>query len=437
VVGLAFAALAVQQINILGFQRGTDEILGLNLGLDLAGGVHLVYEAEGQPTPDQMEGLITNLARRINRLGVTEPSIQQLGENRVVIQVPGVEDVEAVRQLVGQTAVLEIVERICQTAACEAPGDFEDRPTGLTGEDMARAFPGQDQATGRPILLFELTPGASQRFALITQRIYATNTTPAPNQLAFILDGETLVSAGVRSPILAGSGQIDGRFTFEDVRQLAIQIESGRLPVPITEMSSSVVAPTLGARSMENAMLAGMVGLLLVMFYMMVYYRASGVVASIALIFYTAIVLATFKMVPVTLTLAGLAGFILSLGMAVDANILIFERMKEEIRTGRTLAFSMQIGFNRAWTAIRDGNVSTLIIAGILFFWGDRAANYAVTGFAVALAIGVLASMFTAIVISRNLLLILAATPLRRLPLFSPEGSPKRVAPAGAAERGI
>ncbi|MEX2599158.1 MAG: protein translocase subunit SecD [Dehalococcoidia bacterium] len=431
VVGLAFAALVPSHIDVLGFERGSDEILGLQLGLDLAGGAHLVYEAGDetlQPTEDQMEGLINIISRRVNQLGVTEPSVQQLGDNRIVVQLPGVEDTDRAEEVIGRTARLEIIERRCLNAACT---EFEDLETGLTGDDMARAYPGQDQATGEPILLFDLTPAAAQDFARITQRINASG-----DQLAFVLDGEDLVSAGVEGAILAGSGVISGEFSFEDVRDLAIQVESGRLPIDTNLVSSSVVAATLGSLSLENALFAGVVGLLLVMFFMIVYYRAAGLTAAFALVFYTAIVLATFKLIPVTLTLAGLAGFVLSLGMAVDANILIFERVKEELRTGRTLPFSLQMGFNRAWPAIRDGNISTLIIAAILYSFGSGAANYAVTGFAVTLAIGVAVSMFTAIVISRNLLFIMAATPLRHLPVFSPEGKAKRPAPTIAAQRG-
>ena len=333
--------------------------------------------------------------------------------------------------------MLQIIERICDdafdTRACSdsVPGSFEDRETGLDGSDMARASASQNPTTSEPVLLFELNRDAASDFAILTQRLFTTR-----DQLAFVLDGEVLVSATVQSPILAGNGQITGNFTPEEVRRLAIQVESGRLPIPITELSSSVVAASLGAESLEDALVAGLVGLALVLFFMAAYYRASGVVAAVALVFYTAIVLSIFKLLPVTLTLAGLAGFIVSLGMAVDANILIFERMKEELRIGRTLPFAVQIGFNRAWTSIRDGNVSTLLIAGILFLFGTSTANSPVTGFAVSLMIGVLTSMFTAIFISRNLLGIVGATALARWPqLFTPEPKPAR-APAPAAASG-
>jgi preprotein translocase subunit SecD len=438
----SFTALAFQDLKIGSFERGSDEVLGLSLGLDLVGGIQLVYQAgdvDFIPTPSQMQGLVANITRRVNGLGVSEPNIQQLGDDRIMIQLPGLEDEEAARKLIGQTAELEIIERICLSYPCgeDNPGSVNDLLTGLTGADMTGAFASTDSVTGQPILLFELNRGAAQQFAEITNRIFQTYvpSTGQGNRLTFVLDRDllcdapllpgcrTLVSAVVTSPILAGNGVISGSFTPEEVRDLAIQIEAGRLPVPITPLSSDFVAASLGADSLDQAIQAGLVGLLLVLFFMVAYYRISGLVAGFSLLFYMALVLAIFKLIPVTLTLAGLAAFILSLGMAVDANILIFERMKEEIRVGRSLQFATQIGFNRAWTSIRDGNVSTLLIAAVLFFFGSSGANSAVTGFAVALAIGVTTSMFTAIVVSKKSLAFAVGTPFKRWPrLFSPEG---------------
>ncbi len=438
-VGGSFAALAVKNIDLGGFERGSSDPLGLSLGLDLVGGIHLVYQAgeEGfEPTADQMSGLVDNITRRVNKLGVAEPSIQQMGSDRLVIQLPGLENEEQAKSLIGQTALLEIVRRVCTAYPCNdtAPENFTDHLTGLTGADMSSAFAGTSTVTSEPILLFELNRGAASQFADLTTDLFNTNIAGGtPDQLAFSMDGEVLVSAVVSSPILAGSGQINGNFNPEEVRQLAIQVESGRLPIEITELSSDFVAASLGADSLDQALEAGLIGLALVLLFIIAYYRLAGLVAAVALVFYTAMVLAIFKLLPVTLTLAGLAGFILSLGMAVDANILIFERMKEEIRIGRSLPFAVQIGFNRAWTSIRDGNVSTLIIAAILFFFGSSGANSSVTGFAVALTIGVLLSMFTAIVISKKMLALAVGTPLRKWPrAFSPEGYKG----GSAAERG-
>jgi len=438
-VGGSFATLAVKNIDLGSFERGSSEPLGLSLGLDLVGGIHLVYQAGEngfEPTADQMAGVVDKITRRVNKLGVAEPSIQQLGTDRIVIQLPGLEDEEAAKSLIGSTALLEIVERICTAYPCDetAPGNFTDQPTGLSGSDMSTAFAGTNTVTGEPILLFELNRGAASKFADLTTKLFNTNVVGGtPDQLAFRMDGVVLVAAVVSSPILAGSGQINGNFSAEEVRKLAIQVESGRLPIEITELSSAFVAASLGADSLDQALQAGLIGLALVLFFMIAYYRLAGLVAAVALVFYTAMVLAVFKLFPVTLTLAGLAGFIISLGMAVDANILIFERMKEEIRIGRTLPFAVQIGFNRAWTSIRDGNVSTLIIAAVLFFFGSSGANSSVTGFAVALTIGVLISMFTAIVISKKMLGLAVGTSLGKWPrAFSPEAYKG----GSAAERG-
>lgn len=425
IAGLCFTSLAFQQIQIdtggVTFNRGSDNILGLQLGLDLAGGVHLIYQAgteETKPTTKQMEGLLTNIRRRVDSLGASEPNIQQLGEDRVLVQLPGIDDVERAKRLIGQTAMLRIIERVCQDAACL---NYEDRDTGLTGEDIASASPGQG-TVGEPILLFEFHRQSARTFSELTTRIFSSNSTDAPNQMAYILDGETLVSARVISPILAGNGQISGNFSAEDVRDLAIQIESGLLPIDIHVITEKVVDASLGSGSLEKSLVAGLVGLSLVILFMVGYYRLPGAVAGLSMILYTAMVLTVFKLLPVTLTLAGVAAFILSMGMAVDANILIFERMKEELRIGRTLNSALQSGFQRAWTSIRDGNISTLLIAIIIYWFGAQFAASAVTSFAIALLVGVLVSMFTAIVISRNLLEFVLATFLKRFPsLFSPE----------------
>ena len=422
VMTISLAALAVQKFDVppLG-QRGSDEILGLQLGLDLAGGIHLVYQAGDEqtlPTDRQMEGLLKNIRRRVDSLGASEPNVQKLGGDRVLIQLPGVNDPERAKRLIGQTARLRLVERICDDAACT---EFEDRDTGLEGKDVASASPGQGNL-GQPILLFELHRGAAPAFGTLTSRIFETGNTDSPDQLAFFLDTVTLVSARVSSPILSGNGQITGRFTTEEVRDLAIQIESGSLPIDIHVITERVVDASLGRGSLEKSVIAGIVGLALVMFFMVAYYRVSGVVAAVALAFYTTIVLAVFKLLPATLTLAGVAGLILSVGMAVDANVLIFERIKEELRVGRTLNFAVQIGFQRAWNAIRDGNITTLISAVIIYWFGTQFVAPAVTSFAVAVFVGVVTSMFSAITISRALMVLLTSTGLQRsLSLFSPE----------------
>ena len=423
VMAISLSAVVVQKFDVppLG-ARGSDEILGLQLGLDLAGGIHLVYQAgdaETKPTDRQMEGLLKNIRRRVDSLGASEPNVQQLGSDRLLVQLPGVNDPERAKRLIGQTAQLRVVERLCENA--NPCSEYTDRDTGLTGQDVASASPGQGTIS-EPILLFELKRGSARAFGELTQGIYNTNTTDSPDELAFFLDTIELVSANVQSPILSGNGQIRGRFTSEEVRDLAIQIESGSLPIDIHVLTERVVDASLGRGSLEESLLAGIMGLALVMFFMVAYYRASGVVAALALVAYLTIVLAIFKLLPATLTLAGVAGLILSVGMAVDANILIFERVKEELRVGRTLNFAVQIGFQRAWNAIRDGNTTTLITAVIIYLFGTLSVAPAVTSFAVAVFVGVATSMFSAITISRALLLFLASSALQRhLGLFSPE----------------
>ena len=225
-----------------------------------------------------------------------------------------------------------------------------------------------------------------------------------------------------RAWIRDGRTQISGDFTREEAQTRAIQLESGRLPVPLRLIQESDVDALLGAESLKNSLVAGMVGIGLVFIFMIIYYRMAGVVAAFALLFYAIIVLAIFKMIPITLELAHIGGFILSIGMAVDANVLIFERMKEEVRIGRTLSSSMEVGFGRAWPAIRDSNISTMITCVVLLWFGDRLGGGLVTGVAISLFIGVAVSMFTAVVVSRNLLQLMAWVGLGgRINLFTPE----------------
>jgi preprotein translocase subunit SecD len=254
------------------------------------------------------------------------------------------------------------------------------------------------------------------------------------------MDGRTLLAPVARAWIRDGRTVISGNFNREEARSLAIQIESGSLDVPLRLIQESDVDALLGSESLKNSLIAGLVGLGLVFIFMIIYYRMAGVVAAFALVFYTIIVLAFFKMIPVTLELAHIGGFILSIGMAVDANILIFERMKEEVRIGRTLASSMEVGFSRAWPAIRDSNISTMITCLVLLWFGDRLGGGLVTGVAISLFIGVAVSMFTAVVVSRNLLQLMAWIGLGgKINLFTPESLPRsnqEATPAPAARGG-
>ena len=310
---------------------------------------------------------------------------------------------------------------------------YADEDTGLTGDDLARAFPGQHTTSQLPIVNLEFDDNGTRVFGeMTTDIVRKAEETGIRDQIAIILDGEELISPQVNSPITAGTAIIEGRdFTVERVRDLALLLESGRLPVPITLIQERDVDAILGADSLAKSLVAGVVGLGLVLAFMTLYYRLPGLMASIALVIYATLVLAVFKLTPVTLTLSGVAALILSIGMAVDANILIFERMKDELRAGRTLLTSINIGFDRAWPAIRDGNVSTLITCGILFWFADQLGASIVQGFAATLAIGVCLSMFTAITVSRALLRIAASARFMRvIRLWLPSGGGEIAQPA-------
>ncbi len=424
-VAVAVWGLAVRSYDInffaFNFARGDDDgPLGLTLGLDLQGGVQLIYEAvEEGVTASQMAGVQEKIERRTNAFGVTEPSIQLLGERRVLIQLPGVEDVEEAKRLIGSTGKLEFKERICE--ANPETGDpcarFSDQDIGLTGELLARAYAGTHPTTGNPIVNLEFNSEGARLFGESTARIAGTN-----NRTAIFLDDEEIVAPVARQPILGGQAFIEGPdFTFERVRSISIQLEEGRLDTPIAVISEQNVDATLGEESLNRSLVAGIIGFGLVVLFMILYYRVPGIMASLALVCYIVLVMFIVKLVPVTLTLAGIAGFILSIGVAVDANILISERTKEELRTGRALLGAIGTGFSRAWPAILNSNVATMITCAILFWFGSRFGASAVTGFAVTLFIGVATSMFTAVIISQTLLRILAMTPLSRFTgLFTP-----------------
>ncbi len=324
--------------------------------------------------------------------------------------------VEEAKRLIGQTAQLELMERTCTndpadlTQDCDDPEYHVDSPLNLTGEDLVRAYAGTHPTLGQPVVNLEFDSEGARIFAQHTQRIAGTG-----NRTAFFLDDEFLIAPIALQPITGGRAFIQGPdFTIDRVRTISIQLESGRLQVPLVLIQEQDVDATLGEDSLQKSVVAGMVGLGLVLLFMALYYRLPGVMACVALIIYSLIVLSILKLWPVTLTIGGLAAFILSIGMAVDANILIFERMKEELRSGRTLVAAIETGFNRAWPAIRDSNVSTFITCAILFWFGTRLGTGIVTGFAITLFIGVAASMFSALTVTKTFLRIVAISPFGR-----------------------
>ena len=573
------ATLGIKEIEYNQFVRGGDTPLGLSLGLDLQGGSHLVYEAAlrdsetgelMEVTDDQMQSLVRTIERRINSSGLGEPIIQILGNDRLLVQLPGIRDPGRAKTLIGETARLEFKHRVIDvdpipldqitysdissiTADDLRPSDskllseltetelneeavyipslvmdftgigsekfqqvvlglqismaismdaankgemippdtldlsvsgmeelryqvsgdqilrigtstryviplpagntemgsaittdtakqklgpspvanlqlkkgYMDEEIGLSGDDLENAYPSQHQSSGAPIVNIEFNEKGTKLFGKLTEDIYRKQQeTGFRDQIAIILDGQQLIAPVVHTPITAGTAIIQGPdFTIERVKDLSLLLESGRLPIPIELIQERDVDAILGADSLRKSVIAGIVGLVLVLLFMTLYYRIPGLVASVALIIYAMIVLTIFKMIPVTLTLSGVAAAILSIGMAVDANILIFERMKDELRAGRTMLSSINIGFNRAWPAIRDGNVSTLITCAILYWFSEQLGATIVQGFAVTLAIGVLISMFSAIVVSRTLMRVVALTPIsRKVRLFMPTG---------------
>ena len=372
------------------------------LGLDLVGGSRIVLEAQttatiAKITPDMMDSLQFAIEKRVNSLGVAEVVVQKAGEKRLLIEIPDVSDPEQAKQYLGETAQLEFKE-----AKQLEDGTVEWISTGLTGKDLKKATVMTD-TTGEWVVGLEFNNKGAQKFADLTKRLVG-------KPMAIFFNGELQSAPIIQTVITGGSAQIsggnDGGFEYKEAKNMVDLLNAGALPVPAKIIEENVVGPTLGADSIEKSKLAGIVGLALVAIFMLLLYRVPGLIANIALVIYAVIVFAIFKIIPVTLTLAGIAGFILSIGMAVDANILIFERTKEELRSGKRLLTAIKTGFDRAFTSIFDSNMTTLITCAILYFWGTSI----VKGFALTLAIGVIASMFTAITVTRSLMeLVLSA----------------------------
>lgn len=372
------------------------------LGLDIQGGTHLVYRAdmtdiEPSDRSDSMEALRNVVERRVNLFGVSEPLIQieKSGEEqRLIVELAGIKDINAAIKLIGETPFLEFRE--------EKEGLFV--PTALTGRFVKKAEVLFDSTSQRPYIGLEFTSEGGNLFAEITKKNLG-------KQLAIYLDGSPRSAPVVQDEITSGRAQITGNFTPEEVKKLVGDLNLGALPVPITLIAQQSVGPSLGQESLERTTRAGILGFLAVALFMIIWYRLPGVIAIFALLFYVAILLAVFKLIPVTLTIAGIAGFILSIGMAVDANILIFERLKEELRLGKPIEEAIKEGFLRAWTSIRDSNISSLITSVILYWLGTSI----VKGFALTLGIGILVSMFSAVWVTRILLIAVLSKRLSNL----------------------
>lgn len=376
------------------------------LGLDLKGGSHLVISADMNSIDEgdrdlALEAAGNIISERVNRYGVSEPVIQTsktAGDYRIIVELPGVTDVNQAIALIGQTAKLEFKElketfESTQSATLSAQTDMY-QPTGLGGNDLVRATASFSRETGKPEVQLEFSDEGSKKFEEITKRNIG-------KPLGIFLDDQLIQAPIVQSVITGGRAVItsDG-FTTRDTNLLAIQLNAGALPVPIRIIEQRNVGPSLGAESIKRSLIAGVIGFSVVSLFMIFYYGWFGLLADMALIIYTFLSLAIFKLIPVTLTLAGIAGFILSIGMAVDANILIFERIKEELRWGQSRHKAIEFGFQRAFASIRDSNVSSLITCAILYNFGSGI----VRGFALTLAIGILVSMFSAITVTKTFL---------------------------------
>jgi len=423
----------IKNPTILKFHRKIAGFRPYSLGLDLQGGVHLVYSAdlskiEKKEWKEAMEGLRDVIERRVNLFGVKEPIVQieRVGEGyRLIVELAGIEDPKKAIEMIGKTPYLEFREEMSEKEKKEFLKTLEKRfgkevaekfknqplfkPTKLTGKYLKRAYLQFDPTTMKPSIGLEFNKEGAKIFEELTKRNVG-------KRLAIFIDNQIISAPVVREKISGGKAQITGDFTIEEAKRLARNLNAGALPVPIKLIVQENIGPFLGKISIKKSIIAGGVGLLLLIFFMILIYRLSGILASIALAFYGVCLLSLFKFIPVTLTLSGIAGFILSLGMAVDANILIFERLREEILQRKklepkisklTLENLISRAFSRAWPAIRDGNLTTLITCFILFLM----ASGFVQGFALTLGIGILTSMFSAMIITRFLMKTFAKSP--------------------------
>ncbi|MDX1976473.1 MAG: protein translocase subunit SecD [Pseudanabaenaceae cyanobacterium bins.68] len=429
------------------------------LGLDLRGGAQLTLQARPNPkqgipevTPRLLEAAKFVVEQRINGLGVSESTVQISGSDRIIVQLPGVNDPAQAERVLGSTAQLdfrtqkpgteatylarrseqrEILFRKIQAEAAKdadaiakaqadldknyaAIGEFY-QPSGITGDALidAREAPLDAAATNWQVSI-SLNQAGGEKFAQITKQLAGTG-----RLLGIFLDDKPITEATVEikyreTGISGGQVSISGNFNQTQATDLALQLRAGALPIPVTLVENRTVGASLGADSVQASIYAGVAGLILVLIFMVLYYRLPGIIADLALIIYATLTFALFSILGVTLSLPGIAGFILSIGMAVDANVLIFERTKEELKSGRTLYKSVEAGFNRAWTSILDGHVTSLIACGALFWLGAGL----VKGFAVTLTVGIFASLFTAITCSRAFLLIAIANPSLRQPQY-------------------
>jgi preprotein translocase subunit SecD len=399
ILAVGLAALAIDLLPLPRPFSDPPAPIDTRLGLDLQGGLRGEYRAIGTAerpvTAENLSDIRTIIENRINQYGVAEPIVQAQGTDRIVVEIPGVANPEEVRNLIGSTGRLDFIgvppARNAEVVNGQAiPADL---PVIFSGDQIDVARPGFTQA-GQRAVDFELKADGARLFDEYAAAHFR-------ERFAIVLDGTVISAPSIEATRFGGRGQISGGFqTQAEVNNLVTVLRFGALPLEVEEVSFSRISATLGLNFLQQSVLAGAIGIALVFLFMLLHYRLPGLIACIALAYYAIVVFAIFRFVPVTLTLAGVAAFVLSVGMAVDANILIFERTKEELRAGKTLVSAIEAGFNRAWNSIFDSNVSSIITAGILFYFGSSV----IRGFALVLIIGVLMSMFTAITLSREML---------------------------------
>jgi len=417
---LAFTLFGRQIDATFGRPQGTVTILNRQLswpqfelkqGLDIQGGVQVVLRADMSQIPDKERTIALDaakevIARRVNLYGVSEPVIQtsQFGqEYRLLVELPGLQDTAQALQLVGTTAQLDfrLQSALTPEATVSAVAFLESFiPTELTGQQLKRAAVQFDPQTQEPVISMEFDSDGTKLFAQLT-------TNYVGQVLAIFIDGYPVALPRINTPILTGQAVMSGGFTLDQAKQLAIQLNAGALPVPITVLEQRTIGASLGQESVMKSIRAGAVGIGLVILFMILYYGTKGVLSGIALLIYALLTIAVYKLLGVTLTLPGIAGLLLSIGMAVDSNILIFERMKEELRVGRPFNQAMELGFGRAWNSIKDANIATITIALILINPLDLSflnTSGLVRGFGITLLIGIVISLFTGLVVARTLM---------------------------------
>lgn len=415
-----------QGINIQKYGINYQNDLKFHLGLDLQGGTHLVYQSDLSQIKEEdketaLEGVRDVIERRVNTFGVAEPIVQTSQKDRLIVELAGISDVNQAIKMIGETPLLEFKEEMTEEEKTAMREQFKDieisesvlaqffyKNTELGGKQLERADVIFDQNTNEAEVQLQFNSEGKDLFGEITKRSVG-------KKVAIYLDNMPISIPVVNEPITDGKAVISGNFSIEEAKMLVQRLNAGALPVPISLISQQTVGASLGKDSIEKSLIAGLTGLILLILFMIIYYRLQGVVSVFALILYSLIVLSIFKFIPITLTLSGVAGFILSIGMAVDANVLIFERIKEEIRKGKPITIAINEGFARAWSSIFDSNVSTIITCVILAYFGTSI----IEGFAITLGIGVVFSMFSAIFITKNLLKVVAMIrPLRNLWFF-------------------